>query len=118
MLENLLIPGMDEENSSTPQTSTSNGHSMTTVTSNGVVNANGLSKFLSNFDPKDELQKQASKRPILSRRVELLKQRGNQCFEREQWTPAIDLYNKAIAMQSKVPVLMANRAASFMKRDW
>lgn len=39
-------------------------------------------------------------------------------FEKEEYGPAIRLYNEAIQNFSSSPVLYGNRAAAYMKRDW
>lgn len=39
-------------------------------------------------------------------------------FEKEEYTPAIRLYNEAIKHYNTSPVLYGNRAAAYMKRDW
>lgn len=39
-------------------------------------------------------------------------------FEKEEYTPAIRLYNEAIKRYNTSPVLYGNRAAAYMKRDW
>lgn len=39
-------------------------------------------------------------------------------FEKEEYSPAIRLYNEAIKRYNTSPVLYGNRAAAYMKRDW
>jgi len=50
--------------------------------------------------------------------VEGLKKKANASFEKEDYTKAIILYNKAIALAPQVSMLYGNRAAAFMKRKW
>lgn len=50
--------------------------------------------------------------------VDRLKKHANTCFEKEQYSKAVYLYNQAIARSPGTPVLLANRAAAYMKRKW
>ncbi|XP_033227505.1 WD and tetratricopeptide repeats protein 1 [Belonocnema kinseyi] len=50
--------------------------------------------------------------------VEELKQQANENFEKEKYSLAINLYNKAISLCHMAAVLYANRAAAYMKRNW
>lgn len=50
--------------------------------------------------------------------VESLKKKANACFEKEQYTKAIILYNQAIARAPQASMLYGNRAAAYMKRKW
>ncbi|ESO93249.1 hypothetical protein LOTGIDRAFT_189887, partial [Lottia gigantea] len=51
-------------------------------------------------------------------RVEYLKKRANNYFEKEEFTKAIIMYNQAISQLSNSSVLYSNRAAAYMKRKW
>ncbi|KAK7108463.1 WD and tetratricopeptide repeats protein 1-like [Littorina saxatilis] len=50
--------------------------------------------------------------------VDRLKKLANDCFEREQYSQAIYLYNQALSLSLNMPILLANRAAAYMKRKW
>ncbi|XP_041352477.1 WD and tetratricopeptide repeats protein 1-like isoform X2 [Gigantopelta aegis] len=73
-------------------------------------------------DVEDEKQRPGKRHKPDSRNlgyfVESLKKRANSCFEKEQYTKAIMLYNKALAMATHAAVLYGNRAAAYMKRKW
>jgi WD and tetratricopeptide repeat-containing protein 1 len=43
---------------------------------------------------------------------------ANDAFERQHFTLAISLYNKAISYSPSAAVLYGNRAAAYMKRGW
>lgn len=50
--------------------------------------------------------------------IDRLKKHANDCFEREQYSQAIYLYNQALSRCPNMPILLANRAAAYMKRKW
>ncbi|XP_017752740.1 PREDICTED: WD and tetratricopeptide repeats protein 1 isoform X2 [Eufriesea mexicana] len=50
--------------------------------------------------------------------VEELKCQANESFKQQNYTLAINLYNKAISYCPTAAVLFANRAAAYMKRIW
>lgn len=50
--------------------------------------------------------------------VDRLKKLANDCFEREQYSQAIFIYNQALSRSPNMPILLANRAAAYMKRKW
>nr|KAG5706868.1 hypothetical protein BaRGS_004203 [Batillaria attramentaria] len=54
----------------------------------------------------------------LSALVDKLKKHANMSFEKEQYSKAVYLYNQALARAPGTPVLLANRAAAYMKRKW
>ncbi|XP_025099110.1 WD and tetratricopeptide repeats protein 1-like [Pomacea canaliculata] len=56
--------------------------------------------------------------PHMTALVDRLKKHANTCFEKEQYSKAVYLYNQAIARSPGTPVLLANRAAAYMKRKW
>lgn len=56
--------------------------------------------------------------PVLPPQIENLKQEANAAFQKQKYTTAINLYNKAIARCPHGAVLYGNRAAAFMKRSW
>ncbi|XP_046426357.1 WD and tetratricopeptide repeats protein 1-like [Neodiprion fabricii] len=55
---------------------------------------------------------------VLPIHIENIKEEANTAFQKQKYTTAINLYNKAIAWCPHGAVLYANRAASFMKRAW
>lgn len=57
-------------------------------------------------------------RPPLPARADRLKQQANSYFEKKNYNLAVAMYSEAIALAPRTPVLYANRAASYMKRDW
>lgn len=56
--------------------------------------------------------------PQLSALVDKLKKHANMSFENEHYSKAVYLYNQALARAPCTPVLLANRAAAYMKRKW
>uniref|UniRef100_A0A1B6LG63 WD and tetratricopeptide repeats protein 1 n=1 Tax=Graphocephala atropunctata TaxID=36148 RepID=A0A1B6LG63_9HEMI len=62
--------------------------------------------------------KKDDKKPVLPDHVEAMKLTANMLFEKEEYVPAIRLYNEAIQHYGNSPVLYGNRAAAYMKRDW
>ncbi|XP_012252554.1 WD and tetratricopeptide repeats protein 1 [Athalia rosae] len=56
--------------------------------------------------------------PDLPPQVEGIKQEANAAFQKQKWSTAISLYNKAIARSPRSAVLCGNRAAALMKRAW
>ncbi|CAH1798641.1 unnamed protein product [Owenia fusiformis] len=55
---------------------------------------------------------------VLPPNVEVIKQQANSVFEHQNYTSAIMLYNRAIAMVSDSAILFGNRAAAYLKRAW
>lgn len=55
---------------------------------------------------------------LLPSKAEILKQRANAVFEKQQYSLAISLYNKALQIAPDSAVLYGNRAAGYMKRSW
>ncbi|KAL4233448.1 WD and tetratricopeptide repeat-containing protein [Mactra antiquata] len=97
------------------------------TTTNGVTN--GVSKQLhdsvvhSNIDAQGDHDKASTKKYKPEKKplppvVESLKKKANACFEKEQYTKAIILYNQAIARAPQASMLYGNRAAAYMKRKW
>lgn len=50
--------------------------------------------------------------------IDKLKSSANFYFENGKYFDAINLYNKAIALEPNSPILYGNRAAAYMKRNW
>ena len=65
--------------------------------------------------PCDRLRGESSHTSAL---VDRLKKLANDCFEREQYSQAIYIYNQALSRSPNMPILLANRAAAYMKRKW
>ncbi|XP_066994576.2 WD and tetratricopeptide repeats protein 1 [Anabrus simplex] len=94
----------------------SNGYSngFRTGTNGFSTNTNGVTRSSNGVTPRYF----DSKKPPLPRRVEALKLSANDAFERQHFTLAISLYNKAISMCPSHAILYGNRAAAYMKRGW
>uniref|UniRef100_A0A915IQG4 WD and tetratricopeptide repeats protein 1 n=1 Tax=Romanomermis culicivorax TaxID=13658 RepID=A0A915IQG4_ROMCU len=56
--------------------------------------------------------------PNLPFRVQLLKQKANSEFDRENFDSALALYSRALEQSPKTAILYSNRAAAYMRRDW
>ena len=75
----------------------------TNSTSNGLDSTSGEDTF--------------TVEPISDRALQL-KLEGNTAFKQQQYSRAIYLYSEAMIYSSKQPVLHANRAAAYLKRQW
>ncbi|VDO94965.1 unnamed protein product [Soboliphyme baturini] len=101
-----------------------NGETSKTCT-NGTV-ANGFPFSAVSFDGflnhsnQDALWKRSKTRSSESLAVvtEMLKQKANAAFEKKDYSLAVALYSQALNVSPSLPVLYANRAASYMKRNW
>lgn len=62
--------------------------------------------------------RQSQSLKVLPAKAEILKQRANGVFEKQQFSLAISLYNKALQIAPDSAVLYGNRAAGYMKRAW
>lgn len=54
----------------------------------------------------------------LSPDIEQIKVQANAAFQQRQYTTAIGFYSKALLKAPKSPLLLSNRAAACMKRNW
>ncbi|XP_046570882.1 WD and tetratricopeptide repeats protein 1-like isoform X1 [Haliotis rubra] len=131
-LTNFLSPnGVVKEAAAAAACSHTNGFSLhrNGTTTNGVTNGVTKHSVLTSSaacvaarDSDDAMPKTIKRHKAdtknLGPLVETLKKRANSCFEKEQYTKAIMLYNQAIARAPHGPVLYGNRAAAYMKRKW
>ena len=51
-------------------------------------------------------------------KIEALKRSANEAFSEKRLSNAIDLYNLAVLMLPDSAVLLSNRAAALMRRNW
>jgi len=70
------------------------------------------------FIANKETEAGATNGQKLPQPIEMLKQRANIEFEKQNYTLAINLYNCAITESPKAAVLYSNRAAAYIRRDW
>jgi WD and tetratricopeptide repeat-containing protein 1 len=69
-------------------------------------------------DKCDDLPSETSVVEPMSDRALQLKVEGNTAFKEEKYSKAIYLYSEAMIHSPKQPVLHANRAAAYLKRQW
>ncbi|GLG95424.1 Protein will die slowly, partial [Gryllus bimaculatus] len=91
---------------------TANGFS---TSSNGVTRSNNA---ISAFFQTASSNSDTNKMKALPKKVEALKLRANDEFEKQHYTLAISMYNRAISMCPSHAILYGNRAAAYMKRSW
>ncbi|XP_013417552.1 WD and tetratricopeptide repeats protein 1 isoform X2 [Lingula anatina] len=105
--------------SSSPATTSTNGYSLNGTT-NGVK-TNGMSKHIASKPQTGEyksIRKHKYEGKPLSPSVDLIRQKANIAFEKQEYTEAVRLYNRALIIAPEAAVLYGNRAAAFMKRGW
>ncbi|XP_054271987.1 WD and tetratricopeptide repeats protein 1-like isoform X1 [Macrosteles quadrilineatus] len=97
-----------------PKPSFSKGEKDHGSTSNGYSNGYhpGTNGYSTSSSKKDDSKLK------LPDHVEAMKLTANMLFEKEEYGPAIRVYNEAIQHYASSPVLYGNRAAAYMKRDW
>lgn len=94
-----------------------NGTNGFAASSNGVTRSTNRVTSIFPSSPATEI-KCDFETPTLPFRIEALKLSANDAFERQHYTLAISLYNKAISYCPSAAVLYGNRAAAYMKRGW
>lgn len=94
-----------------------NGTNGFAASSNGVTRSTSRVTSIISSSPTTEIKCEIET-PILPFRIEALKLSANDAFERQHYTLAISLYNKAISCCPSAAVLYGNRAAAYMKRGW
>ncbi|XP_021913240.1 WD and tetratricopeptide repeats protein 1 [Zootermopsis nevadensis] len=91
-----------------------NGTNGFAASSNGVTRStNGMTSIFPVTERRSDIGT-----PSLPIRIQALKLSANDAFERQRFTLAISLYNKAIGYYPSAAVLYGNRAAAYMKRGW
>lgn len=95
----------------------SNGYSNGFRTGNGMTrSSNGITSiFPASPVTERKCHNESSSLPL---HVEAMKLSANDAFERQHFTLAISLYNRAISYCPTAAVLYGNRAAAYMKRGW
>ena len=73
---------------------------------------------MSTDDKFDDAPSESSTAKAMSDHALQLKIDGNAAFKEQQYSKAIYLYSEAMVHSPKQPVLHANRAAAYLKRQW
>ena len=99
-------------------TTGSNGLHQPNGTTNGVTN--GVTKHIVMKQTENCVPPQSKHKvsPASATTVDMLHQRANADFQKQDYSKAILLYNRALALAPNSEVLYSNRAAAYMKRSW
>jgi len=96
-----------------------NGALKSSSSNDGTVCQLSRSALTSSFSFFSEVNtKQVPQHKKLPHAAEQLKEKANELFGQQNFTPAIMMYNAALNLAPTSSVLFGNRAAAFIKRAW